>query len=147
MSLSFLVLAEDALDGEALKWLHAIDRDCALGAHIRDSYSTTSSTSNGTNSYGIAYFNVDPGTTPGGQTTITITYYHTSLQPSGNPQYALFDQFVITRARSDGPGADLPEFPAPAAVLAGAAALGAGALYVHRQRRTRAELEPAAPRD
>ena len=33
--------------------------------------------------YGIAYFNVDPGTTPGGQTTITITYYHTSLQPSG----------------------------------------------------------------
>lgn len=145
--MSFLVLAEDALDGEALKWLHAIDRDCALGAHIRDSYSTTSSTSNGTNSYGIAYFNVDPGTTPGGQTTITITYYHTSLQPSGNPQYALFDQFVITRARSDGPGADLPEFPAPAAVLAGAAALGAGALYVHRQRRTRAELEPAAPRD
>jgi len=50
-----------------------------------------------------------PGHDPRGQTTITITYYHTSLQPSGNPQYALFDQFVITRARSDGPGADLPD--------------------------------------
>ncbi len=110
-------------------------------SYIRDSYATTSSTSNGTNSYGIAYFNVDPGTTPGGQTTITVTYYHTSLQPSGNPQYAQFDQFVITRARSDGPGADLPEFPAPGAVLAGAAALGAGALYVHRRRRALAQLE------
>jgi alkaline phosphatase D len=103
---------------------------------IRDSYSTvTTGNSTGTNSYGIAYFNVDPGTTPGGQTTITITYYHTSLQPSGSPQYTQFDQFVVTRARSDGPSASLPEFSAPAALLVGTTALGVGAMYVHQRRR------------
>jgi alkaline phosphatase D len=116
-----------------------------------DNYTTSATgSSNGTDSYGIAYFSVNPGTTPGGQTSITVTYYHTSLQPSGTPNYTPLsppEQFEITRTRSDGPATALPEFPVPGAALAGTVALGAGALYVHQRRRSEAELEPAGRAD
>jgi hypothetical protein len=102
----------------------------------------------GSSPYGIALFDVNPGDTPGGTTTLTVTYYHcpentggtgaatTPPQPGTNPGYVVFDQFVLTRTRSDGqPSSDTPEFAYPAATLAGAAAVGAGALYLaHRQR-------------
>ena len=104
----------------------------------------------GTNApYGIALFAVDPGDTAGGNTTLTVTYYHcpavaggtlatattTPPQPGTNPGYVVFDQFVLTRVRSDGPPTATPEFGFPAATVAGAAAVGAGALYLsHRHR-------------
>jgi hypothetical protein len=63
-------------------------------------------------SYGFAAFDVDPGQ-PGGQTTITVTYYD-SLG-AGPGELAPFESFVLERPRTDAwPGAD----------RAGAAAIG-----------------------
>jgi hypothetical protein len=98
----------------------------------------------GTSPYGIALFDVDPGTSVGGATTLTVTYYHSAAitpitagttppQPNTNPGYVVFDQFVLTRLRSDGPTTGLPEFPYPAAMVAGAAAIGGGAWYLREQ--------------
>jgi Calcineurin-like phosphoesterase/Purple acid Phosphatase, N-terminal domain len=101
-------------------------------------------------SYGIALFEVNPGDTPGGSTTLTVTYYHcpensggtaaatTPPVPGTNPGYVVFDQFVLTRLRSDGPSAATPEFALPAVALAGAAAVGAGALYLSQRDRASA---------
>jgi hypothetical protein len=50
--------------------------------------------------YGIAYFQVDPGT-PGGNTTITVTYYHAPTQTTGTPSYSVLETFQLTRPRSD----------------------------------------------
>ncbi len=100
--------------------------------------------------YGIALFDVNPGDTPGGETTLTVTYYHctensggtaattTPPTPGTNPGYVVFDQFVLMRLRSDGPAAATPEFAFPAAALAGAAAVGAGALYLSQRGRASA---------
>jgi hypothetical protein len=85
--------------------------------------------------YGIAYFAVDPGQ-PGGNTTITVTYYHAPTQTSGAPSYSVYDTFQLTRPRSDSPPPALPEFPAPAVGIGGALALGAGALLVNQHRRS-----------
>jgi 3',5'-cyclic AMP phosphodiesterase CpdA len=60
--------------------------------------------------YGIAVFDVSPGTGAGGQTSITVRYYHaagadpalglaTSV-PGGD--YTLFETFTLVRPRSDG---------------------------------------------
>ena len=49
--------------------------------------------------YGFAAFTVDPGTTRGGQTTITVTYYEVT-GPYG--QLNPFETFTLTRRRSDG---------------------------------------------
>jgi hypothetical protein len=101
----------------------------------------------GSSPYGIALFEVDPGVAAGGTTTLTVTYYHcpensggtsastTPPAPGTNPGYVVFDQFVLTRLRSDGPTAATPEFAFPAAALAGAAAVGAGALYLSQRSR------------
>jgi purple acid phosphatase-like protein/calcineurin-like phosphoesterase family protein len=50
--------------------------------------------------YGIAYFQVDPGT-PGGNTTITVTYYHAATQTAGTPTYTKLETFQLIRPRSD----------------------------------------------
>ena len=56
--------------------------------------------------YGIAVFDVDPGTEAGGQTSITIRYYHAvDADPArGTPtdDYSLFEAFTLVRPRSDG---------------------------------------------
>ena len=54
---------------------------------------------NAAHSYGFAAFEVDPGTQPGGKTTIKVTYYDVTgtdgrLQP--------FESFTLSRTRSDG---------------------------------------------
>ena len=106
-----------------------------------DISSPTNTKSDGNNSYGIAYFSVDPGE-PGGNTQITVTYYQTSqVTSTTNPQsgpaptYTQADQFVITRPRSDNnPAGQLPEFPYPAVALAGAAALAGGAAYLNKRK-------------
>ena len=61
--------------------------------------------------YGIAVFDVDPGTRPGGQTSITVTEYHalgadienptTGERGAPNPHYTKFDSFTLVRPRSD----------------------------------------------
>jgi alkaline phosphatase D len=86
-----------------------------------------------TDSYGITLFSVDPGTA-GGNTTITVTYYHAPTQTSGTPAYSQYEQFQLTRPRSDNPPALTPEFPMPALVVGGAA-LAAGALVANQRRR------------
>ena len=61
--------------------------------------------------YGIAVFDVDPGTSSTGETSITVTYYHaldvdptnpnTGAQGAPNPNYTEFEQFTLVRPRSD----------------------------------------------
>ncbi len=61
--------------------------------------------------YGIGVFDVDPGSVPGGETSITVTYYHapnadptnptTSAPGMPNPNYSEFEQFTLVRPRSD----------------------------------------------
>ena len=61
--------------------------------------------------YGIAVFDVDPGTSTSGETSITVTYYHaldvdptnpnTGAQGAPNPNYTEFEQFTLVRPRSD----------------------------------------------
>ncbi len=86
--------------------------------------------------YGVAYFSVNPGTSPGGLTTITVTYSHAPTQTSGTPNYTAYDTFQLVRTRSDLP-AELPEFSAPALAVGAAAVIGGGALYLHQRSRGR----------
>jgi hypothetical protein len=59
--------------------------------------------------YGVAVFDVNPGAEAGGQTSITVSYYHAvDAGPGDGPgggqadDYALFDTFTVVRPRSDG---------------------------------------------
>jgi hypothetical protein len=62
--------------------------------------------------YGVTVFDVDPGSGPGGHTSITVSYYHapgadpvnatTGAVGSPQPAYTLFDTFKLVRPRSDG---------------------------------------------
>jgi 3',5'-cyclic AMP phosphodiesterase CpdA len=52
-----------------------------------------------THPYGFASFDVDPGTRPGGQTSIRVTYYNVAV-PGG--AVTPLESFVLTRSRSDG---------------------------------------------
>ena len=65
--------------------------------------------------YGIAVFDVNPGSEAGGQTSITVRYYHdfhdyrpASADPvspvAGEPDgdYAFYETFTLVRPRSDG---------------------------------------------
>ena len=67
--------------------------------------------------YGIAVFDVSPGSEAGGQTSITVRYYHaagpepadagpagpaTGTQGAAPDDYALFETFTLVRPRSDG---------------------------------------------
>ena len=61
--------------------------------------------------YGIAVFDVDPGSTWGDETSITVTYYHAlGADPTNptmgtkgvpNPKYTEFETFTLFRPRSD----------------------------------------------
>jgi hypothetical protein len=62
--------------------------------------------------YGVAVFDVDPGTERGGLTSITVTYYHaigadpvnpaTGQRGAPTPDYTKFESFRLVRPRSDG---------------------------------------------
>jgi len=62
--------------------------------------------------YGVAVFDVDPGAEAGGQTSITVSYYHAVGADPVNPatgeigaptdDYTLFETFTLVRPRSDG---------------------------------------------
>jgi hypothetical protein len=49
--------------------------------------------------YGFAAFEVDPGTRPGGRTSLRVTYYNVN-KPNGN--LTVFERFTLHRHRSDG---------------------------------------------
>jgi len=61
--------------------------------------------------YGIAVFDVNPGTGPGSQTSITVTQYHalgadpvnpaTGAKGAPTPDYTEFETFTLVRPRSD----------------------------------------------
>jgi len=52
--------------------------------------------------YGVAVFDLDPGT-PGGKTSITISYYHAlGADKSATPRYDLFETVVLAKSRRDG---------------------------------------------
>ncbi len=55
---------------------------------------------NADHAYGFAAFAVDPGTQPGGPTTITVTYYDV-IGTDG--RVAPFERFILTRPRRDSP--------------------------------------------
>ena len=101
--------------------------------------------------YGMAVFDLDPGTAPGGPTSITVTYYHAPGADPGhsdtgnaNPattahptsEYREFETFTLTRTRRDGPGTALPEMSSAAIAVGAAALIGGGALYVNQHRRS-----------
>jgi hypothetical protein len=98
---------------------------------------TWSARTDTTDAYGIAAFSVDPGV-HGGNTTISVTYYHAPTQTSGLPNYSIYDQFQLTRPRSDGPPSATPEFAMPALEVGSAVTLAGGALLVHQVRREKA---------
>jgi hypothetical protein len=62
--------------------------------------------------YGVAVFDVNPGTESGGRTSITVTHYHavgadpvnpaTGAKGAPTPDYTEFETFTVTRRRSDG---------------------------------------------
>jgi alkaline phosphatase D len=86
--------------------------------------------------YGVAYFAVDPGEV-GGNTTITVTYYHSPTQSTGSPAYSVLESFQLTRPRSDAPPAATPEFSAPALAVGATAALAAGVVLADQHRRAK----------
>ena len=61
--------------------------------------------------YGIAVFDVDPGSHPAGQTSITVTQYHalgadpvnpnTGAKGKPNDNYTVFETFTLVRPRAD----------------------------------------------
>jgi len=61
---------------------------------------------NTTYPWGIAVFDVDPGSFPGDQTSITMTYYHTPAATAAEPFPApiAYDTFTAVRPRRDGWG-------------------------------------------
>jgi 3',5'-cyclic AMP phosphodiesterase CpdA len=56
--------------------------------------------------YGVAVFDVNPGTEAGGQTSITVRYYHAveadPAQGIPTDDYVLFETITLVRPRSDG---------------------------------------------
>ncbi|MGD0313246.1 MAG: metallophosphoesterase family protein [Acidimicrobiales bacterium] len=110
-----------------------------------------------TDAYGIAQFILDPGTTPGGATTLTLNYYHAPMAPLStstvpSPLYSLYDTVTFTRLRSDGaspirPPVDTPQFSSPVLAVAGTAALGAGALYLTTRERSSPKVSAVSPYD
>jgi hypothetical protein len=54
--------------------------------------------------WGMATFDLDPGTKPGGQTSITVNFYHTPAATIAAPLPApvLFDSFTLSKSRRDG---------------------------------------------
>src|SRR6202034_3542118 len=83
----------------------------ATGAPAAALWSARRDTATG---YGVAVFDVNPGAEAGGQTSITVRYYHAvDADPGDGPgadpgdggpsdDYALFDTFTLVRPRSDG---------------------------------------------
>jgi hypothetical protein len=67
--------------------------------------------------YGVAVFDVNPGTEAGGQTSITVRYYHAidadPAQGIPTDDYVLFETFTLVRPRSDGRRWHPKEPPSP----------------------------------
>jgi hypothetical protein len=67
--------------------------------------------------YGVAVFDVNPGTEAGGQTSITVRYYHAvdadPAQGIPTDDYVLFETFTVVRPRSDGRRWHPKEPPSP----------------------------------
>jgi hypothetical protein len=57
-----------------------------------------------THPWGMATFDLDPGTHKGGQTSISVTFYHTPAATTAAPFPApvLFDSFTLSKSRRDG---------------------------------------------
>jgi Calcineurin-like phosphoesterase len=115
----------------------------------------------GTAAYGIASFSVDPGTTPGGTTTLTLEYFHApSAIASGTPPtapppptYSVLETITFTRPRSDGtspvrssgPPVATPEFGSPVLAVAAASAAAGGALYLASRARAARTVQVGSP--
>jgi alkaline phosphatase D len=111
--------------------------------------------------YGIASFSVDPGTTPGGTTTLTLNYYHapasvaTGTPPTAPPPptYSVLETITFTRPRSDGsspvrtagPPVATPEFGTPVLAVAAASAAAGGALYLASRARAARTVQVGSP--
>lgn len=54
--------------------------------------------------WGIATFDLDPGDRPGGQTSISVHFYHTpaATAAAAYPAPILFDSFTMSKQRRDG---------------------------------------------
>jgi Purple acid Phosphatase, N-terminal domain/Calcineurin-like phosphoesterase len=83
------------------------DSDSPASVASRDASAATWSARRDTGTgYGVAVFDVNPGTEAGGQTSITVRYYHAvDADPArGTPtdDFSLFETFTLVRPRSDG---------------------------------------------
>jgi len=120
--------------------------------------------------YGVAVFDVNPGSESGGRTSITITHYHavgadpvhpgTGVKGAPTPDYTEFETFTVTRPRSDGGhltfslGSQSKPGPATARTVASAPSPGmasscsraAGTGCRHRGSRPVRPALPARPR-
>jgi len=98
-----------ARQGRVITRRTIISRDASSGAYTKSSadavqdavWSARPDTSG--HPYGIAVFDLDPGTRPGGPTTITVGYHHAPRVAAGDPAptYSLLERFTLRRRRSD----------------------------------------------
>jgi hypothetical protein len=73
---------------------------------------TWSARRNAAPGYGIAVFDVNPGSEAGGQTSVIVRYYHAAVADPAGPaaggrgrpadDFVLFESFTLVRPRSDG---------------------------------------------
>ncbi|MCM3883273.1 metallophosphoesterase family protein [Frankia sp. R82] len=98
-----------ARQGKVITRRTAISRDARTGAFtkspadaVEDAVWSARPDTTG-HPYGIAVFDLDPGTRRGGPTTITVGYYHAPRVQPGDPapDYTLFDHFTLRRPRRD----------------------------------------------
>ncbi|CAO5149781.1 acid phosphatase type 7 [Frankia sp. AiPs1] len=95
--------------GKVITKRTAISRDAKTGAYakspadaVEDAVWSARPDASG-HPYGIAVFDLDPGTRRGGPTTITVGYYHAPRVQAGDPapDYTLFERFTLRRPRRD----------------------------------------------
>lgn len=82
--------------------------------------------------YGYLVVDVDPGSAPGGLTTMTLNFFHTAPAPALQPP--AFDTVHLRRPRRDAPAAQVPDVAPTAAALAGVAAAAGGYRLITRSR-------------
>ncbi|HZU72068.1 MAG TPA: metallophosphoesterase family protein [Acidimicrobiales bacterium] len=73
-----------------------VDKGSTLEGDVETEVADWSAVTDPAQAFGFASYDVDPGR-PGGKTTITATYYRSSLVPGGPP--SVCDRFVLERPR------------------------------------------------
>jgi alkaline phosphatase D len=106
---SYATTPTGARQGRVITKRTTISRDPSTGAYtksaadaVEDAVWSARPDASG-HPYGIAVFDLDPGSRPGGSTTITVSYHHAPRVQAGDPPpaYTLLERFTLRRRRSD----------------------------------------------